>query len=320
MQVQIIGAGQLGSRHLQALKNYNKELEIVVVDKSVESLRVAKERYDSLATNINHKIQFSEVPLKGKYDLLIVASNASERRKIIENFLEHSQAKNIVLEKILFTKESDYTWAATLADTELKNAWVNCCMRQMPIYQQIKNELPSDKFTMTVTGSNFGLITNAIHYVDYACYLANSNDFQIETDKLISPVIESKRKGYLEYNGVLNAKFKNGSVLTITCFPDGSLPIAVEVHNANKRFVVLESERKALTWDQKNEWKCQEQDAIIPYQSQLTTELVKEFADGGTCVLPTLKDSLAIHLNLLNPLKKHLQSTGESSAIDYPFT
>ncbi len=44
--VAIIGAGQLGSRHLQGLKLSSSPLSITVMDSNDESLRVAKERYD----------------------------------------------------------------------------------------------------------------------------------------------------------------------------------------------------------------------------------------------------------------------------------
>ena len=39
----IIGAGQLGSRHLQALKSSSNSLNIFIVDPSLESLNIAKE-------------------------------------------------------------------------------------------------------------------------------------------------------------------------------------------------------------------------------------------------------------------------------------
>lgn len=319
MRVQIIGSGQLGSRHLQALKGYNKQLDIVVVDKSVESLKVAKERYDSISGVCEHKIQYSEVPVKGNWDLLIVASNSEPRRKVIENFLNESQAKFIVLEKILFVNEDDYNWA-NKNESSLKNCWVNCCMRQMPVYQDIKKEMTSNLFTFSVTGSNYGLVTNAIHYFDYACHLASSTEFTIDTSGLAGQLFESKRKGYFELNGELTARFKNGSVATVTCFEQGTLPISVEVHSAQKRFVVMESERRVISWSEANKWQREEKDAVIPYQSQLTTELVKEFANSGTCVLPQIKESIQIHLNLLNPLKKYISSTSGSSAVDYPFT
>ena len=48
--VAIIGAGQLGSRHLQGLKLAASPLSITVMDSSEESLKVAKARYEDTST------------------------------------------------------------------------------------------------------------------------------------------------------------------------------------------------------------------------------------------------------------------------------
>lgn len=47
-KVAIIGAGQLGSRHLQGLKGAASSLAITVLDSSKESLQVSKERYEAI--------------------------------------------------------------------------------------------------------------------------------------------------------------------------------------------------------------------------------------------------------------------------------
>jgi prephenate dehydrogenase len=58
-QVAIIGAGQLGSLHLQGLKSASSPLSITVMDSSEDSLRVAEERY-LLTPQIGDKsIQYS---------------------------------------------------------------------------------------------------------------------------------------------------------------------------------------------------------------------------------------------------------------------
>ena len=54
----IIGSGQLGSRHLQALKNIDEELDIYVIDPSNKSLDVAKNRYESITIKDNNILSF----------------------------------------------------------------------------------------------------------------------------------------------------------------------------------------------------------------------------------------------------------------------
>jgi predicted dehydrogenase len=321
MKVQIIGAGQLGSRHLQALRNTQQDLDITVVDPSLESLKVAKERYEALPEKGKHKIQFLEAsPKTGAWDLLIVATNASHRRQVLQHAVENLQIKNYIIEKILFTKLADYQWADSLSNSAFKNAWVNCCMRQMPIYNEIKKDLKSKNFNYNVTGSNYGLVTNSIHYLDYASWLAGTNDYSLDFSQLDNKAVESKRKGYLELNGTLRANFKTGAVANVTCFTKGTLPIVVEVHSEEQRYVVLESERKALFWNSEKAWAREEREAVIPYQSQLTTEMVQIISENKPSPLPTLAESISIHLNLLNPLKEFLVKTNQTQVEEFPFT
>ncbi len=317
MKVMIIGAGQLGSRHLQALRNVKQSLDITVSDPSLDSLKVAKERYEGLPEVGKHQIQYMEnLPDKGSWDLAIVASNASPRQKILQHAVDKLQIKNYILEKILFTKTADYEWAVK----NVKNAWVNCCMRQMPVYKDIKGDLISKNFNFTVTGSNFGLVTNAIHYLDYAAWLAGTPEYTLDTSKLLTKAVESKRRGYLELNGTLTAQFASGAVATITCHPDGTLPVAVEVHSNTQRYVVLESERKVLLWNADRAWAREEKDAVIPYQSGLTTESVQNFYENRPTTLTTLAESAQIHLNLLKPLKEFLARTNQTQPEEFPFT
>lgn len=321
MKVLIVGAGQLGSRHLQALRNTKFSLDITVSDPSVASLKVAQERYESLPEAGKHTIKYTEaLPTTGNWDLSIVASNAGPRKQILQHMTEKLQVKNYIIEKILFSNHADYQWAEKLTDTSLKNAWVNCCMRQMPIYQEIKGDLKDKNFNFAVTGSNYGLVTNAIHYLDYAAWLAGTPEYTLDTSHLDTVAIPSKRKGYLELNGTLHAKFNSGAVASVTCFADGTLPISVEVHSKSQRYMVFESERKAIFSTAEKNWAREEKEAVIPYQSQLTTEIVNAFHDGKTCSLPTLKESIKVHLNLLNPLKDFLVRTKQVQADEYPFT
>jgi ornithine cyclodeaminase/alanine dehydrogenase-like protein (mu-crystallin family) len=47
-QLVIVGAGNIGSRHLQALKLVKTPLKIHVIDPSMNALKISKERYDLL--------------------------------------------------------------------------------------------------------------------------------------------------------------------------------------------------------------------------------------------------------------------------------
>ena len=87
-RIQIIGAGQLGSRHLQALSSVAEPLSIDVIDPSLDSLAIAKERFEAMPKIHTHSVNYHQEILHDlNIDIVIVASGAKPRRKIIENLL-----------------------------------------------------------------------------------------------------------------------------------------------------------------------------------------------------------------------------------------
>ena len=107
----VIGAGQLGSRHLQALAKVSFPVKIEVVDPFAESLEIARARFDEMPSNSNiYGINFysSISELSKKIDLAIIATTADIRAEIIHALIEHCDVKNLVLEKVLFQQPDEY--------------------------------------------------------------------------------------------------------------------------------------------------------------------------------------------------------------------
>ena len=76
----LIGAGQLGSRHLQGLAKISHESHITVVDPNPESLELAKVRYAECPENPKiRKIEFvSDMSfLTSELDCVIIATNSN---------------------------------------------------------------------------------------------------------------------------------------------------------------------------------------------------------------------------------------------------
>ena len=305
--IKLIGAGQLGSRHLQALASISYPLDIEVIDPSDISRGLAKDRYELVAKNSSHKVSFkasldSNIPT----DLAIIATNSDVRRDAIEELLNVSDTKFLILEKLLFNKFFQYRDVENILLEKKVKAWVNCPMRIMPTYESIRSSMTKGPFFYRVTGSKFGLVTNAIHYIDHLAYLCGCNDFHLDISGLEPSYIESKRPGFIELNGVLRAKFFDGSVCEIICYPDGNAPIIVEIFNDKYRYIVRESEQKLWKSSYDTHWDWVVAPAPIPYQSQITNLVVDSIFASGTCGLTDYLSSSKYHLQLLGPLKEHL--------------
>ncbi|MFA4995840.1 MAG: Gfo/Idh/MocA family oxidoreductase [Patescibacteria group bacterium] len=321
--IYIIGAGQLGSRHLQALKNVKTPLNITVVDPFPASLETAKERYDLIPDgDVKHSIKYlnkinNELE---EIDIAIIPTSSNVRRQVVEELLRNKTVKHFILEKLLFQKFEDYAVVGKLLKKKKSIAWVNCSMRSMPFYFNIKKTLSNSLITYSVTGSQYGLITNAIHYIDHMAFLSDCTDYKIETSGLTKKPIESKRKGFLEFNGTINIIFKNGSSGSFTCFPEGELPVVVEITSDKCRCVSKESEQKAWISREKDGWQWKEIEAPIPFQSERTAQIVEDLLKNGKCILPKFDESAKLHLLLLEPLRNFLNKNSKDKFDYYPFT
>lgn len=320
----IIGAGNIGSRHLQALKNIKIPLVVSVVDPSTDSLNLARERYESFPNpvNSNHKLDFYQKieVLPNRIDLAIIATNSDVRRRVCEKLLKHSSVKFMILEKLLFQKKQDYIFVQKLLKSKKCKAFVNCSMRTMPFYFKLKGQIKNLPINYFVTGSQFGLITNAIHYIDHMVFLTGCSDFTVDTNSLDSTPIETKRKGFLELNGTLTVTFKDGSFGSFSCFSKGDAPIVVEITSPDFRCISKEGEKTAYVATTRKKWVWEEVDADIPYQSQMTDKIVQDLLNKGRCQLVSFDESAKIHLTLLESLLKFLNKHSRKLLSVYPFT
>lgn len=316
----IIGAGNIGSRHLQGLKKVKFPLSIEVVDPSTKSLEIARQRYQQTESSTNHKISYLQniSNLSKKIDLAIIATNSDVRRLVIEKLLQVSFIQYLILEKILFQRKEDYSYVEKLLLGENIKTWVNFSMRTMPFYRDLKGKFHG-KLQMIVSGSQYGLVTNAIHFVDYIAFLTNSYDFKVTTGGLDPKLIISKRPEFSELTGTLSVIFKNGSTGYFICYSDGDAPYIIEVFSKNYRCISRENDKKAEISSFPS-WKWQEVDSYIPYQSDMTNVVVEEIFTKRTSPLTPYSQASNLHLQLFESLLNFLNKSTKKKFNLYPFT
>src|SRR3989344_1804660 len=320
-KIYIIGAGQIGSRHLQALKSVKIPLEITAIDSSEESLRIAKERYDAMPEGtVAQKIEYrADIPTGEKVTLAIIATTSSIRAALTKELLGKSEVKYLILEKLLFQKKDDYGAIGTLLKAKKVKTWVNCNMRTVPFYHALKKEFQGQKITYILHGNQSGLLTDLTHHLDLIMFITGAKNFSVRTGMLDTKTKESKRKGYLELTGTLYTEFDDGSIGLFRCDAEGATPKIIEILSNNRRYIIREPESKALV-SKSPEWQWEEIPAPIHFQSQMTTSLVEGLLAKGVCGLPTYDESSRYHLQVLEPLQKFLNSMSSKKYTSYPFT
>jgi len=315
--IAIIGSGQLGSRHLQGLKQANLEMNIFVVDTSPDALIFAKHRYDEVDNRHSNKslhLLTDIGALPPQLDLAIIATGSISRAVVVTKLLDTLSVRNIVLEKFLFPAVNEYYEIQETFKEKSVNAWVNCPRRMFSYYKDLKNELSNAKqIKFDVIGRSWGLACNSIHFIDVLSFLLSEQSYNISTSCLDREILESKRKGYIELSGSINGEFSPEKTFSLISLRGDYEPPQISITTEQFEFDIYESlgemsKRSLTTMDTKK-------DKInMPFQSELTTILAEQILIKGTCDLPTYEESSSLHLKFLIPILNFYNSiTGKTN-------
>jgi len=301
--IAIIGAGQLGSRHLQALSRLSFESNIFVVDPNDASLETARERFNSVAQNlifgINYVKNIRKIP--ENLDFSIIATNSNVRRKVIVDLLNQSICENILLEKVLFQKLEDYIEVDNLFIKKNINAWVNCSRRMWKFYKYLNRIIKYESINkVLVTGTDWGLACNSIHFIDLISFLCRLNKYSLINHK-IDKVVESKRNGYFDIIGELGGNFNNNLNFKFVSSNSGSASITIKIFTSSNLYIVKENHTKNTIrfWINSKEQILEKSTLLIPYQSELTNIIVSEALGAGKVDLPIYSESARLHIPLI---------------------
>jgi predicted dehydrogenase len=317
-QLLIIGAGQLGSRHLQGLLKLSGTNNLYVVDPFEEALSVAATR----ATEIHHnhfiffKKSLDELP--NTFDLVIVATNSLVREKITFQLLSDFEIRFLILEKVLFPNLEAYKNISDVLQMNGTPCWVNHPRRMFHHYQQIKEKLAANEpIVFQAIGRNWGLGCNSLHLLDIFTYLDGSAVQSINVDLLDNAIQESKRAGYIEFTGTLNGVFSSGNAFQITSWRGDFSPLTVTVFQSANRFIVQEGGAvQVLHLAQGENYKTQTLPFDSKYQSDLTTTIALNLFETDNCDLPKYEEARMVHEPFLKALlKKYNQITNRESHI-----
>jgi predicted dehydrogenase len=307
--IAVIGCGNLGRRHLESLMKTKEALNLYAIDCSPSSLNLVAEVNSMHNPKNKHKLNIGEntTILPEELDFVVIASNSTDRRKLIENLLLRNNVKYLLLEKVLFQKIEDYNAIDSLLAKSQTKAWVNCNMQTMSQYISIKKILGNGcGFNFSVSGGQWGLGCNAIHYLSLIAFLGGtSDDFFINGSRLDDGHIMSKREGFIEFNGILFGNTPKCNSFTISCSADWYSPGIVTIQNENISASILESGHIQISTREKN-WEVEESKFRFPYQSELTGALFEELINTGNCGLPEYQESSKLHRKLLTVFLTHL--------------
>ena len=322
----LIGAGQLGSRHLQALALSDfDDIYIQVVEPSPEARRVARERWEQVAKSEKiHAIEFLESisSINRSIDFCIVATNANCRLQVLRDLLASVSVRQLVLEKVLFQSVDQVKAASRLLSSLDTQVWVNCPRRMFPIYLELKERLAHEQtLNLQVNGNNWGLACNAIHFIDLWAMLGGQHSYTLETSGLDAAVVESKRPGYKEVSGTLSGVADNRRFSLTSGAGIEMVPLSISIET--EQFSIDVNESKGLCTIQTKETGQQEVLAFsVLFQSQLSHEAARQLlaSADGQCELTSFNESASLHEPLLQGLLEFFNRQGDDIHTLCPIT
>ncbi|NVO08508.1 MAG: Gfo/Idh/MocA family oxidoreductase [Bacteroidales bacterium] len=310
--IMVIGAGQLGSRHLQGLAKSEEPFTIAVVDPNTSNLEVAINRFKEIAGYERHDLfsykSLQEIP-NLILDVVIIATNADVRAMITKQMVELFEVRNIIFEKVAFQSENQFLEIIELLQTKKIKSWVNCPRRHFPFYQYLKEYL-SDKgpISMEVNGVDWGLACNAVHQIDLLAFLSGETRFQVVENLLHEKIYQSKRQNFIEFYGSFSGKSISGNHFKLSCEvkkDDGDKPFLThQISIQGETILIKESQGVSEFYKEDAKIPYRTEEVKMMYQSGLTNLQVKQILDTGLSHLPTLEESFEIHKPLLSVLNE----------------
>jgi len=309
----IIGVGGIGSRHLQALSKMTRPVNIQVVDPSQESITKAKliieNEPSSQVKNIAYYPNMGS--LSKEIDVAIIAVTSGIRRKVTEELLSVSNVKNIIFEKVLFTKIEDYYIIQQLLIERNIHAWVNCARRSWEFYKSLRLLFSDVNYiNITVSGKDWGLGCNSIHYLDLLAYLLDDiKEINIDISNLDKEITNSKRSKYIEFTGTLKGTMGPNKFIFISTIFDSESKIIIESDIC--KCIIYETvpigTAKISKKSKDENWYENKVEFPIQYQSGLTNLVVQDILNTGDCVLTPYDYSLLLHIPIINAFLSKLR-------------
>lgn len=303
--IAVVGGGQIGSRHLQALARFSAADTLYLCDPSEAARQVCEQRYKDVAGEASPKLISIDGPgaLPDQLDVVIVATSAAIRRPVIESVATAARkVRYWILEKVAFQRDADFVAVEALLAGRGEPAWVNCPRRLYPRHQAMAQALKGlRRLDMTVAGGGWGLACNAIHFMDLFAFYAGSPIALVDVSGLAPAPVASKRPGYWEVMGTLEVTTAGGHRLRLVC-DETTTPTVVTLQSDRATMLYHEGKGTGLAATQDGEWRWEgfEQPALA--QSQLSDKAVRQLIEGGACELPTLAESRSTHAPLLAAL------------------
>ena len=297
--IAIIGGGNIGRRHLQALARLDNKYTLFLVDPFSEALELALKMYKEVKSDGSPELHLTDEinELPRKLFTGIISTNSKERFTVTKILLKKN-IRHIIFEKILFQNASDYHEIDSIMKERNITAFVNCRYRADPFYKELRKNYKDLKLlSFSVKGNNWGIASNTIHFIDLLNFFTGYTDYQFMDSNV--RVVKSNRNTYYELEGIIKGDFGKDSI-----------PFLFESNNyidKNESEITIEFNNSFLTINDEEGWWVEtfpdandNKGEKSPYlQSEMTHIHIMDLSERSTCSLTHYPDSCKMHLPMI---------------------
>ncbi|SBW09724.1 hypothetical protein KL86APRO_12659 [uncultured Alphaproteobacteria bacterium] len=303
MNILVVGAGQIGSRHVQGLAAIPRVRCVTVVDPSPESRQRTAERWRDVPGHEDKKLVLLEaLPASGDFSAAILSTNATARLDLLRQAATLG-IRRFLAEKLLFQSEAQWDLALDLAAAQGLEVFPNYVYRYARPWAEVRETLRGRTFSMEVSAGDIGLTTNLPHWLDLFEFLSGSPLHRLDVEK-IAAIYPSKRgQGLIECSGALSGTEASGSRVHID-FSAGTAAPSCTIRTGSDWIRIDEGnaaiEGTLATPDMRME---------TPMVSRITSQAIPDILDGQT-LLPPLAATAEMNRLLLHSLGPALGFAG----------
>lgn len=274
MKICIVGVGNIGMRYVQGISKTFPDARLFLVDNAARLRELAEMKL------ANVELLESLDAIDDAIDICVVSTSCEPRLAIYKRCLELNP-RYVILEKYLFKSRKEFEECLLL---ERVPTFVNQWMFGSKTFDCLF-ELGAK--SVALTGSNWGLACNAVHWIDVFKRQLNITHLQVGGNTSISRVFASKRAGYEEiYGELVFADEDSDKSFRLIDQGDenfaGFQEILVDGKVYHFDYTQISHDKKVLSH--------------FPYFSDLIGDITSDIIETGGCSLPLLEESISQHL------------------------
>jgi predicted dehydrogenase len=326
IRVLIVGCGELGSRHLQAVAALPLVREIEIVEPSKDAVQIGQRRLAEVSDrhpgiSCRWLSALDEATPGG--DLCIVATRADVRCRIVGEVVAKLSYTRFLLEKLVSQTVAEYENLRILAQQQSLRIWVNCKTRTHASHQRVKKHLDEgEPIILSAIGGNHGLANNGVHAADLFAFYDGADHIDLAGGRIDAKLHPTKRgNSILDLSGTLVGTTVKGSQFLLSYAASYESPGCFSIVSPSYRAVVDDTKKFFYESSADNGWRWDH----VPFDanlmvSHMTRSFVTDILSHENCILPTLDECFPAHRFILDALLPHFRQLAGSHVDRCPVT